>query len=169
MNYENLTNDEFILEISNQYYKPLFRYVIKICSNQTLAADIVQDTFLIAYEKADTLKTHKNVPGWLYQTARYRMLQLLDKALRYEEINSLADKLEDQRNYEEESIAILDLYPEMARHLDPRDIELLIRHYEQGYPYRELAKEYHTSEASLKVKVQRIRKKLQKHLRESYC
>lgn len=60
---------------------------------------------------------------------------------------------------------ILDLYPEMARHLDPRDLRLIIRHYEEGYGYNELAEEYHTSQASVKMRLQRARKKLQKNLK----
>lgn len=161
-----MTNDEFTSMLTRQYYKPLYQFISKICSDKALVSDIVQDTFLIAYEKMDELKTHDNIAGWLYRTARFRMLQLLVENLNYENLDSLADSIGDNRNFEEECIATLEQYPEMAKHLDAGELQLIIKHYEKGYGFRELAKEYNTTEASMKMKIQRLKKRIRKNVWE---
>ena len=161
----NMTNEDFILILSQKYYKQLYLFAKQICPDKNLASDIVQETFMVAYEKADKLKNHKNIQGWLYRTARNRMLHLLKNALPYEDLSALSETLYDGKNREEESIQILDLYPEMAKHLDPQELDLIIRHYEEGYGYNELAEEYHTSRASVKMRLQRARKKLRENLK----
>ena len=163
-----MTNEEFIQLISRKYYKSLYQYVKQICPDKNLTSDIVQDTFLIAYEKADDLHAHQNIQGWLYRTARYRMLKQLEIALSYEELEEFAETLDDGKNYEEDIIDTLELYPEMAKHLDPYELRLILRHYEEGYDYTELARESHSSKASIKMRLQRIRRKLQEGLRQEY-
>lgn len=160
-----MTNYDFILMISQKYYKSLYQYVKQICRDKTIVADIVQDTFMIAYEKADALRDHQNIQGWLYRTARYRTLQVLKSALEYEELSTIAETVCDDSSFEDDSIAIIDLYPEMAKHLKPQELQLIIRHYEEGYNYSDLAEEYHTSQISVKSKLQRIRKKLQQNIK----
>lgn len=164
-----MTNEELIMMLSRKYYKPLFQYAAKICKSKPLAADIVQDTLMIAYQKADELQTHENPTGWLYQTARYRILHILEENLYYEELGAIAETVRADAGVEEECIAVPDLYPKLVRQLNPQDLRLIIRRYEEGYNYSELAEEYHTSQDSIKMKILRIRRRLQKSLREYFA
>lgn len=160
-----MTNDEFIFMLSEKYYRPLFQFIARTCRDKSMILDIVQDTFLIASEKADELQTHENVRAWLYRTARYRMLQLLVGSLNYDDLSALADRIGDDGNFEDDCIASLEQkYPSMADQLDAEDLQLVIKHYEEGYDFQELAKEYHTTEASIKMRLQRIKKRLRKSL-----
>lgn len=161
-----MTNEDFIMMLSRRYYQPLYHYARKICHDRTIAGDIIQETFLIAYQKAGELQNHENIAGWLYQTARYRILHYMEETLYYEELSSIAETVSDNTGFEDRSIARLDLYPELARQLNPQDLRLIIRHYEEGYNYKELAEEYQTTPDSIKMRVQRIRRQLQRNLRE---
>lgn len=163
-----MTNEDFILMLSRKYYKPLYQYAKKICDDGNFAADVVQDTLLIAYQKADELQSHENIGGWLYQTARYRILHTLEENLYYEDLSTITETISDSSGFEDDCITILDLYPEIARQLNPQDLRLIIRHYEEGYNVRELAREYDTSCASIKMRMHRIRRQLQKSLREYF-
>ncbi len=164
-----MTNEEFIMMLSRKYYKKLYQYARKICDDKNIASDIVQDTFMIAYQKADELQKHENIAGWLYQTARYRMLHLLEETLYYEELSTIAETVYDDSGFEDHCIAILDIYPEIARQLKPQDLRLLLRHYEEGYGYKELEEEFNTNQNTLKMRMQRIRRQLQKSLREYFA
>ncbi len=159
-----MTNDEFILKLSREYYGRLYRYVNKICSNKELVADIVHDTFLIAYEKADTLRTHENMIGWLYLTARRRMLRLLEETLYFENLDDLAETLEAEEDLIEQCIEKLDLYPTVKKYLETEEFILLMRYYKEGYDYKELAKERKATEASVKMRIRRIIKKVKNRL-----
>lgn len=163
-----MTNEDFILMLSRKYYKHLYRYAKKICNDSNFAADVVQDTLMIAYQKADELQKHENIAGWLYQTARYRMLHILEENLYYEDLSAAAEHISGSSGFEDDCITILDLYPEIAKQLNPQDLRLIIRHYEEGYNYRELAEEYNTSCSSIKMRMHRIRRQLQKSLREYF-
>lgn len=161
-----MTNEDFIMKLSEKYYKSLYLYVKKICDNKAFAEDIVQDTFLIAYQKADELQHHENIAAWLYQTARYRMLHVLEENLYFEELGAISEIYNGSNGFEDECISVLDFYPEIARQLNPQDLRLILRHYEEGYSYNELAQEYRTSSSSIKMKMQRIRRQLKKYLQE---
>lgn len=164
-----MTNEEFILMLSGKYYRSLYQYARKICDDKSFAEDIVQETFLIAYQKAEELKTHENISAWLYQTARYRMLHALEEKLYYEELSTIAEKVGDRSRFEEGCISELDLYPKIVEKLNPQDLRLILRHYEEGYSYSELAEEYQTSTGSIKMRMQRIRKQLRENLSEYLC
>lgn len=159
-----MTNDELMSILAQKYYKPLYQFIYRICSDKALVSDVVQDTFLIACEKMDTLQTHQSIEGWLYRTARFRMLQLLVERLNYENLDSLADCIEDNKNYEDECITTLEKYPKIAQYLDIAELQLIIKHYEEGYGFRELAWEYNTTEASIKMKIQRLKRRLRKYV-----
>ncbi|MDO5409749.1 MAG: sigma-70 family RNA polymerase sigma factor [Lachnospiraceae bacterium] len=159
-----MTNDQFIMLLSDKYYKPLYQYAIHICDDSAFAADIVQETLMTAYQKADELQKHENISGWLYQTARYKMLQMLANIRRYKALDNVADTLADNRDYEEECITRLELYPEMARNLSLEDLNLILKHYEEGFGYNELAEEYCSSEITIRSRVRRIRNRLRKTL-----
>ena len=161
-----MSNEEFILMLSQKYYKSLYHYIKKICIDQDLVQDIVQETFLLAHQKADRLQKHEDVKGWLFQTARYKMLHMVNDILYYEELEKISDKVSDPASFEDDHIVILDVYPEIRKHLNPAELNLFIRHYEEGYHYRELAEENHISQDSIKMRMQRIKKKLQNKLKE---
>lgn len=162
-----MTNEEFTIYLAKEYYKSVYQYVNKICSDESLVADVVQETMLIAYQKADELKKHPNVKGWLYRTARYRMLRILENTLNYEDLESFADLLSDNSNLEEEYIASLEKYPRMARELEPDELRLIVKHFEEGYSLKELAQEYNTAVSPVKMRILRIKRKLQKRLKKS--
>lgn len=149
--------------LSQKYYQSLFQYISRICYDKSMVLDIVQDTFLIASEKVEELQSHEKIHAWLYCTAKYRMLQLLEERFYYDELGSIADSVCDNRNCENECIASLEQeYPRIAKHLSEEDLQLVIRHYEYGYGIRDLAETYHTTEASIKMRLYRIKNKLRK-------
>ena len=156
-----MKNEDFIQVLSEQYYTILFQYVSNICSNKTIVPDIIQDTFLIAYEKAELLQKHPNIEAWLYRTAQYRMLQiLLDPFHRNTCSSIIPENIYDTHNYKDECIASVELYCQIFQYIEPDEKKLFLQRYESGYPIKQLAKQYHTTEASIKMRLLRIRKKL---------
>lgn len=155
-----MTNEELIIELSQKYYKSLYQYVKQICDDKTIVADIVQDTFMIAYEKADTLQKHEDPVKWLYITAKFRMLQITATAIQYKDLDSIAESVPDDIEFENDVISNCDAMLEMTRSLEPHEIRLIIQHYREGYTPKELAEEYHTTPGSIKMRMQRAKQKL---------
>lgn len=48
---------------------PIFNYVLRMVGDRDRAADIVQDTFIKAYRKLDTLADDASVRAWIYRIA----------------------------------------------------------------------------------------------------
>ena len=65
------------------------------------AYDILQEVYLTAYEKIDSLSQHDNPVGWLKQTAKYKTYHVfeqknkINEILTDENIMSLNQKFED--------------------------------------------------------------------------
>ncbi|HAF10705.1 MAG TPA: hypothetical protein DCK98_11585 [Chloroflexi bacterium] len=53
----------------------LVRYVMKLVNDTEVAADIVQDTFVIGMRSSDKLRDRAAVRAWLYGIATKRVLQ----------------------------------------------------------------------------------------------
>ena len=53
--------------------------------DKSLAQDVLQETFYLAYKKWDILKDHPNQTGWLLETARYKIQEFNRKIKKLEE------------------------------------------------------------------------------------
>ncbi len=52
----------------DDYYQSLFRFALSLIRNESEAADLVQQTFLIWARKGDSLKDASKVKSWLFTT-----------------------------------------------------------------------------------------------------
>ena len=76
MKLTNLNNEQLIklcvsgdqsaqLEIYNRYYKAMYNTAYRIVKDQFEAEDIMQDSFLMAFTKIETLKNYETFGPWL--------------------------------------------------------------------------------------------------------
>lgn len=63
----------------DSYQERLFRHAYRILTNQTAAEDVVQDTFIAAWQYLPSLLQPGAFRGWLYQIATRRSLDALRK------------------------------------------------------------------------------------------
>lgn len=158
-----MTNDDFIVMLTQKYYSSLFQYVSRVFHDRSMALDIVQETFLLVSEKADELQLHENIHDWLYNTARYKMLQYLPESSYYDALDTTNNTAYDVRDYSNKYMLSLEQkYPSIASQLSPEDLQLVIKRYEHGYEISELAEEYHTTETSIKMRLRQITDELRK-------
>ena len=60
-----------------QEYPKLLAYARSLLHDESLAKEAVQDTFLIACTKPAVLLSHPNPPGWLMQTLKYTIYNMI--------------------------------------------------------------------------------------------
>ena len=63
--------------IFNFFYPRLYHFIRAYISNDDLAENMVQDTFMILWNKRKDLKTNSNINAWLYTVARNICLKKL--------------------------------------------------------------------------------------------
>lgn len=101
-------------QVYSAYRKLLFFIIVSIVKNETIAEDLLQDTFLKVYEAVGNLKDPDSFHSYITMTAKNLALNELKKMRRVESF----EPLEEIYGYEEQSFTLLD---EIADYLS--DIE----------------------------------------------
>ena len=132
--------------------------------DKSLAQDVLQETFYLAYKKWDILKDHPNQTGWLLETARYKIQEFNRKITKLECETSLDDH--DDHEYvaakDEYGKAELDMVLETE--LDEEEKTRFSRYFVEGYKISEIAKLENISENNMCVRLSRLRGKIAQYL-----
>ena len=72
--------DKEFHEIYEKYSTDLYSFIIKLCGNEQLAKDIMQDTMLRAIENIDKFKGNCSIKTYLFTIARNLYLDTLKKS-----------------------------------------------------------------------------------------
>src|ERR687889_1787313 len=147
------------------------------------AEDLVQETFLRAWKKADSFEGRSSVRTWLYRIATNACLDFLEGRSRRVLPHDLTGPAQPGVWPPDEEIAWLEPYPgpddaaisretiELAflaaiQHLPPRQRAVLILRDVLGWPASDTAALLEVSVASVKSALQRARPALKEHLPE---
>lgn len=150
--------EEFFLQLYHDTYKDLYRYIARLNSDKRVLEDILQETFLEAYKKIDLLLVHDNPKGFMYLTAKNKAMKLLRK-------RQVLDAREIVINEGQEPVyedTYGDYYQELACILTEDEITILRQYHQEGYSLDELSQNRNISKPALKMKIQRIYKKIKK-------
>src|SRR5919107_3632522 len=145
------------------------------------AEDLVQETFLRAWKKADSFEGRSSVRTWLYRIATNACLDFLEGRSRRVLPHDLTGPAEPGVGPPEREIAWLEPYPgpddaaisretiELAflaaiQHLPPRQRAVLILRDVVGWPAGDIADLLNSSVASVNSALQRARATLREHL-----
>lgn len=145
-----------------QMYPMLFEYARSTLSNDALAAEAVQDTFLIACQKPEAVCESQNPQGWLVNTLK----NVLSNTVRKQNIAKrvLLNYFESTKNeisYSEDNIDLHLLYGKVA---DSEEFQLLKEMAIDGRSYEEMADRRGISIATCRKRVERAKKMLQKKI-----
>ena len=69
--------------IYEQHAEEVYKFLLRLCGNATLAEDLLQTTFLKAIEKVDTFDNRCKLTSWLCQIAKNSYYDYLRKAHRH--------------------------------------------------------------------------------------
>lgn len=94
--------------IFNFFYPRLYHFIREYIPNDDLAENMVQDTFLIFWNKRNNLKEDTNINAWLYTVARNNCLKKLrnDKSRKASFFSTQLNELELEMNME--ALSVLD-------------------------------------------------------------
>ena len=145
-----------------QMYPMLFEYARSTLSNDALAAEAVQDTFLIACQKPEAVCESQNPQGWLVNTLK----NVLSNTVRKQNIAKriLLNYFESTKNdisYSEDNIDLHLLYGRVA---DSEEFQLLKEMAIDGRSYEEMADRREISIATCRKRVERAKKMLRKKI-----
>ncbi len=155
---------QFIL--FRKYSKAMYNIAIRFTNNRMDAEDILQESFITAFEKLPELKNTATFPGWLKRIVVNGCIdQVRKRRLIFDDLN---DNLPDERDIDEEADFITnpEIVHNLIKNLPDGSRTVLVLHVLEGYKHREIAEMLNISESTCRTQYFRALKLLNRNLKQ---
>ncbi len=157
----DLSDEESFAELVRDLQRPIGSFLAQMTSDRSLAADLMQETFLVAWrERAQAPQDPAERRAWLYGVARNRALSALRRQRRglraVSQLIARSPPAPRQRPADE-AIAMRDL---LVRTLPPAERSLFVLRYVHDFDGPELAVLSGIGQDALRKRLQRASKRL---------
>lgn len=157
-------------EIYKEHAEMLYRFLLRICGDEHLAEDLMQDTFLKAIEKIDTFDGRCKLTTWLCQIAKNTYFDYLRKKKNQVDAKLCEIHTKDVEMSPEERLVSFEAAGEIHRMIhrleEPYKEVFLLRHY-ADLPYKEIGNMFEKSEVWGRVTYLRGKEMLVQMLKEA--
>jgi RNA polymerase sigma factor (sigma-70 family) len=164
-------------ELYRMYSKKLIQIAYSITKDRHLAEDVVQETFIKAFKKVDTIVDEHKIGSWLSAIAARTAIDYLRAEKRRRWLpsdQSIMEQIFSNDHSEqsiEEEVEML-LFKEQLQHM----LYLLTKEYQQvlvlklqyGLKENEIASKLNIKSGTVKTRLHRARKQLKKVMSEKY-
>ena len=142
---------------------PLYRWLLRLVGDETLAEDLLSDVFLDVWRQAAAFEARSSVSTWLLAIARYKALSARRRRTDVELDEEIASKVADPAD-DPEVLLQKKNRAELLRHslarLSPEHGEIVDLVYFHGKSVKEVAEIVGIAEATVKTRMFYARKKL---------
>ena len=153
------------------YQSRLYWHIRRLIVDHDQAQDVLQDTFIKAYQNIHQFKSDSKLYTWLYRIATNEALQQLNKMNRIKKTDEDAEYymqnlVAQNADHNAEEIQIL---LQKAIHTLPEKQKLVfnIRYYDE-LPFEEISKILEISISSCKTNYHYAKEKIEDYIRENY-
>ncbi|MDN3510969.1 MAG: sigma-70 family RNA polymerase sigma factor [Candidatus Jettenia sp. CY-1] len=184
MREENNRRKEFE-EVAMRHIDSLYNMALRLILNKEEAEDLVQETYLKAYRFFNTFEKGTNIKAWLFKILRntfinkYRKTMSMPNEFFYEDTESLNNHVtyDEEKRSEEPSDTLESKYTDLSNLMEDdvkHAIDSLPLEYREAVllsdveelPYKDIAEITNVPIGTIKSRLNRGRKLLQKSLRE---
>jgi len=114
--------------VYKNYSKPLYVYLLHKLKDPELCNDVLQDIFVTLWEKRDELKIDISIKAYLYQAARFKIVDIYRRDVKYQKYlaelagsiivdpSTITDRIDHRKKLEEVENAVNNL-PEKMREI----------------------------------------------------
>lgn len=96
-----IQGDQTAFEICYRQLSPfVYSAIYKVCQDKELSKDIVQETFITAYRKANELKHDTNMLAWLKRVAFNKTINTLKRQNRFDDDSEVQNKVDNSDSVE---------------------------------------------------------------------
>ncbi|MFK7980634.1 MAG: RNA polymerase sigma factor [Saprospiraceae bacterium] len=159
-------NPAMFRPLYDRYYEPIFRYIYRRTTDESLSADLCSEVFFKAMQKLDKYE-FKGVPfsAWLYRIASNEITQHFRNTQKNGtvsvEMTALPEIMEEMGDLESiEKHQFREALIPCLNELKPKDLEIIeLRFFEQR-PFKEIANLLEITESSCKMRTYRVLERL---------
>ena len=157
------------MEVYNRYYKAMYNTAFRIVKDSFEAEDIMQDSFLTAFTKLDSLKEIKTFGSWLKRIVINNSIYNYKKNNKYEDVplDDVLYKVEDHSGIiETDDISNMKVNRvlETMKSLKDNYRMGLTLHLIEGYDYEEICEIMNITNANCRTLISRAKESLRKKL-----
>ncbi len=163
-------NQRAQLEIYNRYNKAMYNTALRIVKDSYKAEDIMQESFLTAFTKLNTLEDINMFGAWLKRIVINNSIGYYNKMAKHNEVpldtviykveDNSNDGIEEHEQHNEKVTQILDV----MKTLKPNYNLSLTLHLIEGYDYEEIGEIMNISYANCRTLISRAKESLRKKL-----
>ncbi len=165
-----LSGNQFAqLEVYNRYYKAMYNTALRIVKNSFEAEDIMQDAFLLAFTKLESLKELKTFGAWLKRIVINKSIYHFNKTQKQSEIplDDVLYKVENNdgisSDYEFTNLKAKQVLETMKSLKDNYRV-ILTLHLIEGFDYEEISEIMAISNANCRTTISRAKESLRQKL-----
>ena len=157
------------LELYNRYYKAMYNTAYRIVKDSFEAEDVMQDAFLLAFTKLNTLKDIKTFGAWLKRIVINNSIHHFNKSNKYNEVplDDVLYKVEDNEgissDYEFTNLQAKQVIDTMNLLKDNYRVALTL-YLIEGYDYEEISTIMNMSYASCRTTISRAKESLRQKM-----
>ena len=147
----------------------IFKYLMKLTRNVSLAEELTQETFFRAYMNFSSLRNKEKAPAWLCQIAKNTYFAWYNEQKKTDEFNT-SEMVSDSKNIEDDFIkkelsqkALLCLHE-----LDEPYKEVFMLSVFGGFSLKDISLTFGKSESWARVTFYRAKQKLSERMRDKY-
>ncbi len=150
-------------ELAEAYSTDLYRYAMWICSNDALAKDLVQETFLRAWRALDNLNDIKSAKSWLITILRREYARTFERKVpKFTDVENVV--VVDEDELEPESRTERVLLRKGIMKLEPKYRDPLLLQVVFGHSCAEISDQLGISKSAVMTQLFRAREQLKTQL-----
>ncbi len=161
-------NQRAQLELYNRYYKAMYNTAYRIVKDSYKAEDIMQESFLTAFTKLETLKDTKMFSSWLKRIVVNNSIHSYNQIAKANEttLDNVLYKVESAEGIEEDNykdVRVKQVMDNMKTLKSNYQLGLTL-HLIEGYDYEEICDIMNISYANCRTMISRAKDSLRKKL-----
>jgi RNA polymerase sigma factor (sigma-70 family) len=149
-----------------KYSRAMYNIAIRVTNNRMDAEDILQDSFIIAFERLPDLLNNESFAGWLKRIVINRCIDQVRKNRMI--FDNVDEDLPDSYDIEDEPDYTIDpsVIHNSIRNLPAGSRAVLVLHALEGYKHREIAEMLGISDSTCRTQYRRAIKLLNRDLKQ---
>ncbi len=164
-------DERVFTHLYNRYWRLMYAHIYKMLRNEEEAKDVVQELFSNLWINAATLPSDIRISGYLYVSARNKVLNLIRKNKFHNDyLSSLAAFADEASNYTVEFLEERDLAMAIEKeiqNLPPRMRQVFEMSRKENLSHKEIAERLGTSDETVKKQINKSLKAIRIGLKDS--
>lgn len=171
MMQEKRSQEKGVRMLMDAYQSRLYWHIRRLIVDHDTAQDVLQETFIKAFQNFHQFKQDSQLYTWLYRIATNEALQQLNKMKRMQKTdedaeNHLVNLVADNASVEGDEIQLL-LQKAIQTLPEKQKLVFTMRYFED-LPYEEISKIVDMSVGTLKTNYHYAKQKIEEYIKENY-